>query len=186
MAVAFTNMINLRREKLQNISSDELSFLASEYEKNRSLLKQYLSRHFKELYKDTSFHTQTVDILQYDLCGNFIKEWKGIKHVARTLGMSQQEITGCIRGRHSYAKGYIWRLKTENYPMKIEPLKVVNGMSKGTVLQYSLLGDFIREWESLSIASKALGLRKIKMSHDHAKRISSGGFMWLWKNGEIR
>ena len=184
MAVAFTNMINLRMEKLHDITSEQLFFLINQYKKHRLMVKNYLSKKFKVMYKDTSFHTQTVEILQYDLNGNFIKEWKGIKHTARILGMYPQEITGCIRGRHQYAKGFIWRQKTQNYPLKIEPLKIINGMTKIPILQYSLSGEFIKQWDSIYQVSQKFGLKHIRISDTNIQHMSCG-FMWVRKNGEI-
>jgi hypothetical protein len=49
--------------------------------------------------------------LQYDLQGNFIKEWEGMREAARQLNINQGDIAACCRKeKHRLtAGGYIWR-----------------------------------------------------------------------------
>lgn len=50
-------------------------------------------------------------ILQYDLNMNFIKEWRSLREIHRTLRFNRQEINKtCRKERDSY-NGYIWRYK---------------------------------------------------------------------------
>lgn len=50
-------------------------------------------------------------ILQYDLDMNFIKEWKSLREIHRTLRLNRQEINKtCRKERGSYAN-YIWKYK---------------------------------------------------------------------------
>lgn len=46
---------------------------------------------------------------QYDLNGNFIKQWKGISETAKTLGFSFSELSRCLNGRRKTCRGYIWK-----------------------------------------------------------------------------
>lgn len=48
-------------------------------------------------------------INQYDLDGNFIKQWDSIKEAGRTLNIFPQNIGKVCRKQQKYAKGYIWR-----------------------------------------------------------------------------
>lgn len=50
-------------------------------------------------------------VLQYDLQGNFIKEWSSIKEVKEQLNIRHSSICGCCKGRYKTAGGYIWRYK---------------------------------------------------------------------------
>lgn len=50
-------------------------------------------------------------ILQYDLEGNFIKEWKSIKEATKNLKCSN--ITNVLKGRYKQDNGFIWRYKNE-------------------------------------------------------------------------
>lgn len=54
-------------------------------------------------------------VLQYDLEGNFIREWKSAQEVRRELGFNSGSIGNCCRKlpRYYTAYGYIWRYKEE-------------------------------------------------------------------------
>jgi hypothetical protein len=50
-------------------------------------------------------------ILQFDLNGNFLKEWKGIKETARTLNIKPPNLSATLNGRQKTCGGYIWKYK---------------------------------------------------------------------------
>jgi group I intron endonuclease len=54
-------------------------------------------------------HTQVV--VQYDLEGNFIKEWDNIKQIKETLGFSYSSIYECVNGKWKQGNGFIWKYK---------------------------------------------------------------------------
>ena len=51
-------------------------------------------------------------VLQYDLEGNFIKEWVSINECGRN-GYCQVHVSECCRGKRKYHKDCIWRYKNE-------------------------------------------------------------------------
>lgn len=60
-------------------------------------------------------------VLQYDLNGNFIKEWKSAREVYNVLKIQYKNISKCCKGERNKAGGYIWKFKDkgENYYEKI-------------------------------------------------------------------
>jgi hypothetical protein len=51
------------------------------------------------------------------------------------------------------------------------------------ILQYTADGHFIREWRSLSYASRELGIAASNISKcAKGKKITSGGYIWKYKN----
>jgi len=63
-------------------------------------------------------------IIQYDLQGNFIKEYKGASEAILNIGKgNSNNINDCARGIYKSTYGYQWKYKTKNYPLKIEPFK---------------------------------------------------------------
>lgn len=52
-------------------------------------------------------------VLQYDLDGNFIKEWKSACEAERQLKISQANISACCRGVRKTTGKCIWRFKEE-------------------------------------------------------------------------
>lgn len=55
--------------------------------------------------------TKSIPILQYDLEGNFIKEWESGKLAAKSLNLNQGCINDAVRGKLKKSGGYIWKLK---------------------------------------------------------------------------
>ena len=47
-------------------------------------------------------------VFQYDLNGNFIKEFPSAAEVERQLNISTQNVTACCRGEYKYTHGYIF------------------------------------------------------------------------------
>ena len=50
-------------------------------------------------------------VLQYDLEGNFIKEWPSTREIERQLHILPKNVSFCCRGFYKQANGYIWRYK---------------------------------------------------------------------------
>lgn len=50
-------------------------------------------------------------VLQYDLNGNFIREWDCTMDIQRELGFANTDISGCCLGKRKTAYGYKWRYK---------------------------------------------------------------------------
>lgn len=58
--------------------------------------------------------TRKVPILQYDLEGNFIKEWESVREAAKSLGMSHGNISCVLKKKRKTAGGFIWKYKENN------------------------------------------------------------------------
>lgn len=70
---------------------------------------------YSEEYIKNNLHTflrkrkfKQSPILQYDLEGNFIREWPSISEAERSIG---GYISGAVRGRQKTAGGFIWKFK---------------------------------------------------------------------------
>jgi group I intron endonuclease len=104
-----------------------------------------------------------IPVLQYDLDGNFVREWSCMDEVKDlcTTGLREaidNQFTAC---------GFQWREKTENYPLFIG--KYYKTQSD-RILCYTLDGNFYKEYLSLLSAAKDLGL-----NHGSIARHISGG-----------
>jgi hypothetical protein len=120
-------------------------------------------------------------ILQYDLEGNFIKEWASGKQFAESNGLSGGTfITACLKGRAKTAYKSLWRYKTLNYPHKISP--AVLEYEKMKITQYSIDGEFIKEWDSILEAAKTLNIRQQNIVNNLKGRSKSAyNFIWEYK-----
>jgi hypothetical protein len=50
-------------------------------------------------------------ILQYDLGGNFIREWKSTKEAGNTLKISNGQLCDYLKGKHKAGRGFHWEYK---------------------------------------------------------------------------
>ncbi len=96
-----------------------------------------------------------VEILQYDLNGNFIREFKSLNTASETIGVVPNAIGQNLNGFTKSAGGFQWRFKTKNYDHRIEPYLIENnGLPIG---QYDLEGNLIDSFESLLDAERKIG-----------------------------
>ena len=50
-------------------------------------------------------------VQQYDLQGDFVREFKSTQEASRILKISQGNISVCCRGKRKTAGGYVWKYK---------------------------------------------------------------------------
>lgn len=100
-------------------------------------------------------------ILQYDMDGNFIKEWKSTWDAAKFLNLDGGDI--CLvcqksKNRRSCG-GFIWRYKEED---KIKQKIVVPEIKRTykMIEQFNLGGELIKEWPSIREAYETLKISK--------------------------
>lgn len=58
-------------------------------------------------------YSQAKPVLQYDLQGNFIREWPSMIKIERETGINRHDISQCCLGlyHHKTAGGYLWKYK---------------------------------------------------------------------------
>lgn len=159
-----------RSEKTKQLMSENSGIKGkprSDYQKQRTRetnTGRKLSEEHKQKLK--------VPVLQYDLEGNFIREWDSIKEAEGVL--NTKGISNCCVGRIKTTGGFIWKYKEDNPSLKIEKYVDPN---KKPVTQYSLSGDFIKHFDSISEAIKVYG-----KSIQHCvlkKQKTAYGYQWL-------
>jgi len=50
-------------------------------------------------------------VLQYDLEGNLIREYKSLNEAWEKTGIARSQIARCANGIYETARGYIWKFK---------------------------------------------------------------------------
>jgi hypothetical protein len=103
----------------------------------------YWSKEKLETYKK-QYAEILKKVYQYDMNGNFIKEWKNVKDVSKYFNCSRSAIDACVCGKVYSSQGYIWRdiktLKT-NKTFKIRNFKNIE--------RFMLSGEIIDKFESM-------------------------------------
>ena len=91
-------------------------------------------------------HIRDVSVLQYDLQGNFIKEFSCVKDAAIATGAQTRAISNATHGRAKSAGGFIWKIKKDGNNYVVPSYRDDN--KKGVVC-FDLRGKLIGEYESL-------------------------------------
>jgi len=152
--VSLYGRINLKTGILTNLTpggdcGSESLFSEERRERLRQIgkNKRPSDKFFEEAKKAT-----IVKVYQYNLEGNFIKEWTNASEAALSLNkkLGAAIIENCSRKRKS-AYGFIWRYK-EN-PLEKNFIYKKDKSNK-PILQYDLQMNFIKEWPSLTEAKK--------------------------------
>lgn len=106
--------------------------------------------------RDISFSNKiSKPIYQYDLEGNLLKEWKNLVEIQNTLNYSINGIRECCIYNQQKAYNFLWRYKSENLSSpkiidrKVRPMEV----GCKSIVQYDLIGNFIKEWSSITEAN---------------------------------
>lgn len=118
-------------------------------------------------------------VYQYDLSGNFIKEYKSAHEAARENNIQFTNICKVCRGERKTAGGFGWSYtKTEN----IGPIKTKR-LGDGAVLQFTKEGEFVAEYSSAKEARRQTGINDTTIGLVcKGKGKTAGGFVWKYKN----
>jgi hypothetical protein len=118
---------------------------------------------------------------QYDLNGNFIKEWKGTEDIKTFLNINPSDISSCCKENQKTAGGFIWMYSYTD-KIVVESFKH-KGFNK-PVIQYNLNGEFIKEYKSAKEAERSI----ININHKNnissccnGKQKTAYGFIWEFK-----
>ena len=86
--------VNHKDEDKTNNNVNNLEWCDAKYNSNYGTRNERLSK----------------SVLQYDLEGNFIKEWKSTMECCRN-GYNQGAVAACCQGKRKTHKGFIWKYK---------------------------------------------------------------------------
>jgi group I intron endonuclease len=80
-------------------------------ETKQKISKSKLGKKWSEEHIQNIIKGKQKPILQYDLEGNFIKEWSSQLEATKYLNKTGDGIGACCRGRQKKAYNYIWKFK---------------------------------------------------------------------------
>jgi hypothetical protein len=135
---------------------------------------QRISESKKKYFETHEIHNKRV-VYQYNLEGDFIKEYDSLTAAHNDTFIDVTAICGNCNNRASTAGGYRWSYD------KVEKLgKLKKNYKYAPVLQYTLDEEFVKEWDSKKEAEKTLGISNI--SRACTKNLTAGGFKWKRKD----
>lgn len=115
-------------------------------------------------------------ILQYDLQGNFIAEYKSAQEASKKTGINHSSICASARGDIRQIKGFQWYYKDSN----INPQIIEKKYIQQSVYQFSLTdGTIIAKYNTIKEASEITGIDKslICLSCQYSTK-TAGGYQW--------
>jgi|GEM_PF-546549 len=124
-------------------------------------------------------------VLQFDLDGNFIKEYPFIGRAARAVGITG--LNSCLKGKAASAGGYQWRYKDDplfkDGIVKLPPVVHRDLHKAKPVVQYSIEGKFLQEYPSLFEAMRISGVSNNAIVRClQGKMPLAGGYQWRLKS----
>lgn len=94
-------IVNHKDENSMNNIVSNLEWCNSTYNNNYGNCKRKISE------------ANSIKINQYDMDGNFIKQWLGINNIERCLKINKGNICMCCKGKRNNAGGYKWKYMLE-------------------------------------------------------------------------
>lgn len=101
-------------------------------------------------------HRVIHKVLQFDLDGNFIKEWPNAVIAATELKLNEACLYGVLNKRYKYVDKYIFMYK-ENYNGYESLNWYLDRKTNNRVLQFDRNANLINTWPSMTVAEKELG-----------------------------
>lgn len=126
-------------------------------------------------HRDNLSKAKSIEVYQYSLQGEYLSKWDSAKEAANALRIDAGDICQCRLGKKKSAGGFIWK------GSRVDVLPYKHQNSSG-ILQYDLEGNFLEEYQSISLASKTLKINSSGISNcanGYSKK--SGRYIWKYK-----
>jgi hypothetical protein len=121
-----------------------------------------------------------VGVYQLDLeTGEIIKKFKSSAEAGRETGQCSKNILKCVKGLYQQAGGYRW-VRVKEYEGYIH--KPLISTEKPVLMIDLITGEVVKEFKSLTEASKKMGVQKGNISSACSGRLDfTGGYKWEHK-----
>lgn len=150
---------------------------------------------FLKIIYNLNISPNSIPIVQLDLNGELISEWESAIMAERNCFLGNKsassEICACCKGKLKTAMGYKWMYKDDYFNMSKDDFKnkiKLEKIKKGSnaILQFSMNGNFIKEFSSTSEIKEELGFNKFNINQGCKKDVkSSYGYIWIKKEDYI-
>ena len=148
-------------------SSNELA------EKEKKYILQYNSQ--ENGYNSDSGGGFKKTVYQFDLDGNLVASFDGLKEIELTLGYDKKRIS------NASITATVWKGSYWSYSQN-STFKPSIDSRKKKVFQYSLNGEILARYNSVAEASLETGISKTCISRCcRGERKSSSGFLWKYQ-----
>ena len=168
---------------IKEVYSDTMT-LKQSYVKEKELILEYLYKHDLTNSDDHGINLfigngSSKKVYQYDLQGNFIKEWSNANVVYNEIGIKDSNIGRCASNSKGFrtAGDFYWSYeKLSKYPIR-EKIKCTK-----KVFKYDLNNNLIESYESLLEASKKNSINNKILSSKILKNKTINGFKYSYQD----
>lgn len=174
--------VNHKDENPQNNNVDNLEWCTHQYNITYGTAIQRRSM------------SQSIPVIQLSLNGEFINRFPSTLIASEATGITKAGISAACRGLQTQSHGYKWRYEDEGkhqQSLKKREQLVNEGIRNRkeacdrrakVVLQFSLNGEFIKEYPSGEIASKETGIKRDTIRHNCSKQTrTTHGYIFKYK-----
>lgn len=98
-------------------------------------------------------------VYQYDLDGNFLKEFRSARVAAKELNTNHGGISRCCNGEYKHTQGFIFKYEKNI----IEKVENPNSIKK-IVIELDIFDNIINEWVSIMECSRSTGIDSSNIS----------------------
>lgn len=158
----------------------------SEYKENQSkLMKEiYSSEELRDRERGKN-NPRAQSVKQFDLDGNFIREYDTITQASKETGVGISRISDVARGNRKTAGGFVWKFSNDKkiHHKKKPVYRAENDKNLKPIIQYSMDGNFIREYPGIAEAARINNFkdRTNIISNLKGRTKSAYGFIWKYK-----
>lgn len=131
-------------------------------------------------YQQGSWNSK--EIFEYDLDGNFIKKYKSANEVERLSNKKYLSscVLDCCKNKNKRCKDRIFTFKSNK--LKIEPYIKPKSSRCKKIYQYDIYGNYINEYESVTLASEICQIRRTLISQCLNKdNYTAGNYQWRYE-----
>ena len=119
-------------------------------------------------------------IFQYDLEGNFIKEWNSIKNITDFYNVNKDRIRMVINDKRSFNNSYWSEIKY----LQLDT-KEYRPSSRGSIRQYTKEGKLLKSFKNTTEAAKELDIDRKKIINAIYGKYATSGFWFLKEDEDI-
>ena len=131
-------------------------------------------RNSPEAYEKTA-QAKRIKVNVYDLQLNLLYSCKSLAEAEEKTGVDNSNISAVCKGKYKQFKGFIFKYDSEGHPLE-KPR-----CHRKPVRQYTLDGEFIKEWGTIKEAATVLNIADTHISDCcKGKFKKSGGFIWRY------
>ena len=104
--------------------------------------------------------SRKISIIQYDLQGNYIKDWESASIAEKELNLSQGSISRCCNKQRTNSGNFLWKKSSDDTPVEELMLNYAKSMKCCAVDLIDDCGNIIKTYESGKVAELELGIAR--------------------------